>query len=110
MAIDTKIHIIDRDGDAADTRKVTILRRPYDKTAQHPSFSLAANTKTDVDLGSIATLQYVCIVAEAEIQVFKNNSPESWSGTHFLVIGCDLTRLSLQAATATTVYIYLAGA
>jgi len=110
MAIQTIIDIRDLDGYDADHHRYEFVRRSYDNMTKHPSFALTANVKAAVDFGSVTTARYVCIVPEGTVSVYKNNSPESWTtGSAFLVVGCEITALSLLASAATTCWILIAG-
>lgn len=111
MALDTQIRIIDRAGDQADQRKKTIIRTTDAAMVQHPALSLGAGVKTAVDFGGVTTAAYVCVIPDSgTIQVYRNNSPESWSVTGmFVAIGCSITALALEASVATTVWVLIAG-
>ena len=110
MAIQTILDIRDLNGYDADRHREEFIRRSYDNMTKHPSFALSAGVKTAVDFGSVTTARYVCVVPGGTVSVYKNNSPESWEiGSAFLIIGCEITALSLEASTATTCWVLIAG-
>ena len=61
MAQDIIVRIIDRNGDKSIERKETIT--VADETAEcvHPSHSLAADTKTTIDLGAVVTANTIVV-------------------------------------------------
>ena len=88
------------------------IRRSYDEEQIMPSVPLTAGTKTAIKV-QMSTIQYVYVKVSgsaATVQLFKENSPESWSFTDmWLMAGTSITSFSLEASVDTTVYIYLAG-
>ena len=110
MAIQTVLDIRDLDGYDADRHRYEFVRRSYDNMTKHPSFALSAGVKTAINFGAVTTAKYVCVVPEGAVEVYKNNSPESWeAGSVFLAIGCEIVALSLEAEDATTCWILIAG-
>ena len=89
-----------------------LIRRSYDEEQIMPSVSLAAGVKTAISV-QMGTIQYIYVRVigdAATIQLFKENSPESWSFTDmWLMVGTSITSFSLQASVDTSVYIYLSG-
>jgi len=69
-----------------------------------------AKTAIRAQLSSIEYIYIKVTGAAATIQLFQENSPESWSFTDmYLIIGTDITSFSLQASVDTTAYVYMAG-
>jgi len=89
-----------------------LIRRDYGQEQFLTAVSLTAGTKTEIR-AQLDSIQYIYIKvtgAAATIQLFKENSPESWSFTDMaLFVGTSITAFSLQASVDTTVYIYVAG-
>ena len=112
-AQDIVVRIVDRNGDSTITRRAVITDIMDSRSVTHQAFGLAANTKTDVGLGSVTTASTIYIEKTAgsgTIQVSKNGSSESWQMDGlFFIKGAAVTQLTLEASEAMTVWIYIAG-
>jgi hypothetical protein len=112
-AQDVVVRIVDRNGDATTTRRSVITNVTDTRSVTHQSFSLAADAKTDVDLGGVTTASTIYIERTSgtgTIQVYQGNSNESWlMDDLFFVMGTAVTQLSLEASSAQVVWIYIAG-
>ena len=70
-----------------------------------------STTKVAIDLGPVTTAVFLYITSDQAIQVYKNNSMESWDAKEvFMVIGCEITALHILATEDSEVFIYAAGA
>jgi len=70
---------------------------------------LASGYKTEIHSG-MSAIQFIYIVSDQEVQIYKNLSPESWiSGKVFLIFDTSITQLALKASADANVYIYLGG-
>lgn len=70
---------------------------------------LTAGYKTDIHSG-MSTIQFIYIVSDEELRIYKNLSPEYWlSGKVFLIFDTEIAQLALMATAAASVYIYLGG-
>jgi hypothetical protein len=115
MAQDIVIRIIDRDGDQSITRRETIT--VADETAEcvHPSYSLAASTKTAIDLGAVVTANTIVVEvltgSPTQIKFYKDATDFVLFKDYIAVIGAaGITALYLEADAICTVWIYIAGA
>lgn len=115
MSLQTDLRIRRRSsGNELNEIEHVFLRRDYALQQQYPSLSLSAGIKTELETPiSDVTFLYIKRTGDsANIQIFKNLSPESYTFTDcFLIVGLDddVSEIHLEADTDTTVYIFVAG-
>lgn len=97
------------DGDEQERRKQRVFDRMSYGDFYERTLTLNPGYKTQINTG-LSDIQFIYLVANSPIEVFKNLSPESWiSGTVFLIFDTSISQLALRATEGAEVYLYLGG-
>ena len=105
------IYRYDTEGHRAAENHKVIQRRDYDQQFEL-ELSLLAGIRTDVPVPSGFTIEQIYLEADdgVLVRVYKGRSPEYWEVDRlFFIMDSSVENLALQAATATTVYLWLGG-
>jgi len=110
MALRTVISIWDEAGLEADRIVQEHVSASYAATLYQRMTLPASTSKVEIDLGPLATIEYLFLASDEAIQVFKNNSVAAWgTDSLFLSAGCSITALHVKAENGCTLLVYAAG-
>jgi hypothetical protein len=110
MAIRTVISIFDEEGFESDRIRSDYTSTSYDARLKQQMTLAASTSKVKIDLGPLATIEFLFISTDKDIDIYADNSAVKWDTTGLLlIVGCSFTALHIVASEGAVLVVYMAG-